>query len=147
MDNELNLDAYNPDHDESGALADLANAVDLASDQDKRTWVMSNGKRVAAIVPVDQGEHLERWEAGGYVAVRLEPSSGAAGPDWVWQQDQEAAPPHDLKSVWETNRRLQPARSPVTSVNVVRLANALAELAGDRLGMDAEQIERWLREA
>jgi hypothetical protein len=32
----------------------LEDAIDLASDQDRMTWLVSNGKRVAAIVPVDR---------------------------------------------------------------------------------------------
>jgi hypothetical protein len=34
----------------------LRDAIDLASDQDRMTWLTSGGKRVAAIVPVDVAE-------------------------------------------------------------------------------------------
>lgn len=36
--------------------ANVQDAIDLASDQDQMTWLVSNGKRIAAIVPVDQAE-------------------------------------------------------------------------------------------
>ena len=46
-----------------GLLGMLRDAIDLASDQGQRTWLMDNGKRVAMIVTVDDGERLERSEA------------------------------------------------------------------------------------
>lgn len=46
--------------EEGGGLADLlADAIDNASDQDRITWLTENGKRVAAVVPVD-GPPAER---------------------------------------------------------------------------------------
>lgn len=38
----------------------LMDAIDLASDQGQRSWVMSGGKRIAMIIPVDDGELLEQ---------------------------------------------------------------------------------------
>jgi hypothetical protein len=37
-------------------LEALQDAIDLASDQDKMTWLLGRGKRIAAIVPVEQAE-------------------------------------------------------------------------------------------
>ncbi len=34
----------------------LQDAIDLASDQDQSTWLTSKGKRIAAVVPVEQAE-------------------------------------------------------------------------------------------
>lgn len=42
---------------------ELLDAIDLASDQGQRTWLVSGGKRIAMIVTVDDGERLERSEA------------------------------------------------------------------------------------
>ena len=39
---------------------ELMDAIDLASDQDQMTWLVSDGKRIAAIVPVDVAEAHER---------------------------------------------------------------------------------------
>jgi hypothetical protein len=36
---------------------DIADAIDLASDQDQITWLTDHGKRVAAIVPVDVADN------------------------------------------------------------------------------------------
>lgn len=43
-------------YDLAGELLDV---IDLASDQDKPTWVMRDGKRVAAVVPVEVLEHYD----------------------------------------------------------------------------------------
>jgi hypothetical protein len=45
-------------HDETGAS--MEDAIDLASDQDKMTWLTRNGKRVAAIVTAEQAASLTR---------------------------------------------------------------------------------------
>lgn len=39
----------------------IMDAIDAASDQDRRTWLISDGKRVAAIVPVSDAETLASW--------------------------------------------------------------------------------------
>jgi hypothetical protein len=47
------------DIDEFGkglARRELVDAIDLASDQGRKTWLMYDGKRIAAIVPVDVAE-------------------------------------------------------------------------------------------
>ena len=41
----------------------LMNAIEAASDQDQMTWLTENGKRVAAVVPVDVAEAHEQWMA------------------------------------------------------------------------------------
>jgi hypothetical protein len=53
---EITTDAHwSTDYD--GNVTDqIADAIDLASDQDKVTWITENGKRIAAIVPVDVAE-------------------------------------------------------------------------------------------
>ena len=35
----------------------ILDAIDLASDQDQMTWITNGGKRIAAIVPVEQAEY------------------------------------------------------------------------------------------
>lgn len=40
--------------------ADAMNAIDNASDQDRKTWITRDGKRVAAIVPVEDALLAER---------------------------------------------------------------------------------------
>jgi hypothetical protein len=64
MANELNVDdaPYNAPE----ALLDLIqDAIDLASDQDQMTYLTnSEGKRIAAIVPVDMAEHATRHGYG-----------------------------------------------------------------------------------
>lgn len=59
MANELELSRQEAEslHD------DLLDAVDLASDQDTITWLTDNGRRIAAIVPVDVAETHEAWMA------------------------------------------------------------------------------------
>lgn len=49
-------------HCEDGdmAVSNLQDAIDRASDQDQMTWLADHGKRVAAIVPVEDGEFAER---------------------------------------------------------------------------------------
>ncbi len=50
-------------------LDGLADAIDLASDQDGITWLLYKGKRVAAIVPVDVAENAGpvsgEWDSPG----------------------------------------------------------------------------------
>jgi hypothetical protein len=41
--------------------ARVADAIDAASDQDQPTWLTENGKRIAAIVPVDVLEQHDAW--------------------------------------------------------------------------------------
>jgi hypothetical protein len=45
----------------------LQDAIDLASDQDEGTWLTQDGKRIAAIVPVDMAEYALRhgYATGG----------------------------------------------------------------------------------
>jgi hypothetical protein len=63
LPDELDITALtegNTDEDyvEQGQQAGkLIDAIDAASDQDHVTWLTSNGKRIAAIVPVDIAEH------------------------------------------------------------------------------------------
>lgn len=56
-DRELELDTPLPSSEK--LLEDLIDAVDLASDQDQATWLTSDGKRIAAIVPVDMAEYAD----------------------------------------------------------------------------------------
>jgi hypothetical protein len=53
---ELDLDAY--PHDEY-IIGPLFDAIDNASDQDRITWLMQDGKRIAAIVPVADAERYQ----------------------------------------------------------------------------------------
>ena len=55
-DRELELSADGT-KDFAVVADELMDAIDLASDQDQMTWLVSDGRRVAAIVPVDQAEH------------------------------------------------------------------------------------------
>lgn len=41
---------------EMSLLRSLQDAIDLASDQDRMTWLTDRGKRIAAVVPVEQAE-------------------------------------------------------------------------------------------
>jgi hypothetical protein len=43
----------------------LADAIDLASDQDRITYLTVRGKRIAAIVPVDVAEYGSKLTAEG----------------------------------------------------------------------------------
>lgn len=43
-----------PGDDRDSLLGNLEDAIDLASDQDQMTWLLDHGKRIAAIVPVEQ---------------------------------------------------------------------------------------------
>ena len=57
---ELNMERYC-----SGAeLDDLGDAIDNASDRDRITWLVSEGRRIAAIVPVEVAEHYTRMLSG-----------------------------------------------------------------------------------
>jgi hypothetical protein len=56
---ELNLAELTTDEYE----ARVADAIDLASDQDKITWLTVGGKHIAAIVPVEVAEAHERMMA------------------------------------------------------------------------------------
>lgn len=62
-DREINLDTQVRQGTEGcGDFHELLNdAIDLASDQGQRTWLVSGGKRVAAIVTTEDGELLNRW--------------------------------------------------------------------------------------
>lgn len=58
---ELDLDGLQAD---DGSTAEnwrekLQDAIDLASDQDQMTWIKSNGRRIAAIVSVADGELVQ----------------------------------------------------------------------------------------
>jgi hypothetical protein len=60
---------------DGGALSHVAkvmlvDAIDLASDQDRLSWITASGKRVAAIVPVADAEYLIGMASGqpGYDA-------------------------------------------------------------------------------
>jgi hypothetical protein len=56
-DRELNVNEYRMAGE---AYWDaVADAIDLASDQDTTTWLTDNGKRIAAIVPVDVAERAK----------------------------------------------------------------------------------------
>jgi hypothetical protein len=39
----------------------VADAIDAAADQDQITWITEDGKKVAAIVPVEVAEYAERF--------------------------------------------------------------------------------------
>jgi hypothetical protein len=52
MSKELELDVGPVERD----YAKLTDAIDAASSQDEITWLTENGKRVAAVVPVDVAE-------------------------------------------------------------------------------------------
>jgi hypothetical protein len=40
----------------------LLNAIDAASDQDGRTWITADGKQIARIVTVEDGERLDKLD-------------------------------------------------------------------------------------
>lgn len=50
----------------------LRDAIDNASDQDRSTWLAENGKRIAAIVPVDVAERDEQRYGTGLSDAELE---------------------------------------------------------------------------
>jgi len=55
---ELNLSGIRQGYEGAGEFyEDVMNAVDLASDQDTITYLVYEGRRIAAIVPVDVAEH------------------------------------------------------------------------------------------
>jgi hypothetical protein len=54
MTNEIHIDSV-----ERMYADELLDAIDLASDQDQMTWLLSDGKRIAAIVPVSEAEAIE----------------------------------------------------------------------------------------
>ena len=59
--NEVSLDR--PWQDKDGRIvsdAEVADAIDLASDQGQRTWLTSGGKRIAAIVTTEDAELLDQ---------------------------------------------------------------------------------------
>ena len=59
--NELNVG----DLDAMAYQERIADAIDLASDQDQMTWLTdATGKRIAAIVPVDVAESHEQMISG-----------------------------------------------------------------------------------
>jgi hypothetical protein len=60
QDNELDIGpaAFPRDSWKNDVADAFMDAIDLASDQDTVTWLTEDGKRVAAIVPVDMAEHL-----------------------------------------------------------------------------------------
>jgi antitoxin (DNA-binding transcriptional repressor) of toxin-antitoxin stability system len=45
-----------PDFPLSTLLQGLEDAIDRAADQDQMTWLTDHGKKIAAIVPVEQAE-------------------------------------------------------------------------------------------
>jgi hypothetical protein len=52
---ELNLDDIDPEE----ILPHIRDAFDLASDQSVGTWVTEGGRRIAAIVTVDEAEYIQ----------------------------------------------------------------------------------------
>lgn len=89
-DRELKFD---PGWDEPYEWAqDILNAIDLASDQDKMTWLTADGKRVAAIVPVDVAEAAEQAAAEQAVADLLAGKSQPSACQLSW---------HDGRHTWE----------------------------------------------
>lgn len=56
---ELRLDSFG-----NADPSEFADAVDLASDQDTKTWILdTDGRRIAALVPVEVAERDEQWIA------------------------------------------------------------------------------------
>lgn len=69
---ELNLDRMRQGYEGYGDFYEWTmNAIDNASDQDTITWVVHDGKRICAIVPVDVAEH--HLGCMGEVAERIPP--------------------------------------------------------------------------
>lgn len=58
-DHEIDL-SEDGTKDMAVAADELMDAIDLASDQGQVTWVLSDGKRIAAIVPVDVAEAVSK---------------------------------------------------------------------------------------
>lgn len=58
---ELDIAKFLTDRsDEAYELSQVIGAVDNASDQDKITWLTTDGKRIAAVVPVEVAEYYEQ---------------------------------------------------------------------------------------
>jgi hypothetical protein len=59
-DRELDIDRVMTGNDEEPGygLGAVQDAVDLASGQEQMTWIMHEGRRIAAIVPVDRVAEL-----------------------------------------------------------------------------------------
>ena len=57
---------------------DLLEAAGSARDQGRFTWLTENGRRVAAIVPVDVAEHEEQRRAGAAGTTTARPGSQVA---------------------------------------------------------------------
>lgn len=54
-DRELDLNGYSTED----LHYEIVSAIDLASDQNQATWLTEDGKRIAAIVPVDMAEYAD----------------------------------------------------------------------------------------
>jgi hypothetical protein len=52
-------------------------AIDLASDQDEMTWLLSDGKRVAAVVTTEEGEAAERRRYAPLTGAEPDPAAEA----------------------------------------------------------------------
>jgi hypothetical protein len=70
--------AHSPQED----IDKINDAIDLASDQDQMTWLTENGKRIAAIVPVEVAEFRQGMTRLGETMQKFE---GLAG----YSQEQE----------------------------------------------------------
>ena len=131
---ELNLDGYNPDHDESGVLADLGSAVESG----QRVPVLSDGRPVAYIVPAEQGIFLDEFEKGRKVAIGLGVQPAAPGPDW---RDSWTEVPVD-------EPKLNIAALSVLLGRMIELSGVSPRVLGvpDGDGSVPERIDRMLRD-
>jgi hypothetical protein len=73
MTNELNTAWGDAGYKcEGDWVNDLMDAIDLASDQDQMTWLIDGeGKRIAAIVPVESAETALRFAEPGTIMAEL----------------------------------------------------------------------------
>jgi hypothetical protein len=68
-------------------------ALDLAADQGERVWIVNEqGKRIAALVPVDEAEESERRHEEFMASMRsLVPVNAPADAAGKWQRDRRTA--------------------------------------------------------
>lgn len=83
---ELNLDHIDPDE----IYPHVMDAFELASDQDEGTWVVQRGRRIAAVVTVDEAERIERRLARVLATPipQMTPELEARFAAWLAEQEQ-----------------------------------------------------------
>jgi hypothetical protein len=107
-------------------LPELEDAIDNASDQGKRTWLTSGGKRIAMIVTTEDGERLGRLD-GTCIC--------PPGGDWL-----DSCPLHG-EVHWATDGGQWPVESPITHAHGRWMSHTHQPRNGSHEGVEIDH--RW----